>query len=80
VGYRYRHRPEQQRIDLEVTAGDAEADLHVLLPEATVATAIMRDGQPVEYASTAIEGSAYADATVSLKPGTTLGIEYTPTV
>ena len=80
VGYQYRHRPGQQRIDLEVTEGDAEADLHVLLPEATVATALTRDGQPVEYASTAIEGRPYADATVSLKPGTTLGIEYTPTV
>jgi hypothetical protein len=77
VGYRYRHRPDQQRIDLDVIEGRAEADLHVLLPDGTTPQALTRDGHPVEHEAPVVEGSPYADATVQVEPGTALRVEYT---
>jgi hypothetical protein len=76
VGYRYRHRPGRQCIDLEVTEGRAETDLHVLLPKGTTPTSLTRNGQPVEHESTVVEGSPYADATVHVESGTVLRVEY----
>ncbi len=76
VAYRYRHRPEEGTIHLELTGSGERFRGHVLLPEGAVAQEVLCDGRAVEFESVQVEQSAYADFVLDGPVGGSVTIRY----
>jgi hypothetical protein len=77
VAYRYRHDPEQKRIELELAGSGDRLHCHVLLPQGTErAEAVTCDGGAVPFEDVRVEGSAYADFALDGGPARRVAVTY----
>jgi hypothetical protein len=60
-GYRYTHDADERRVRLRIEAGEADVDLHLLLPEGQVAAEVTWDGETVAAETVRVEESRYVD-------------------
>jgi hypothetical protein len=77
VSYDYRHDPTTREIVLTVTGSGEEAECHLLLPAGVATAKVVTDGAtPVDFTTSRVEASAYADFKVALPGPRTVRIRY----
>jgi hypothetical protein len=74
-GYRYHHDVSRSLIELDIK-GNAEVELHVLLPSGKRAKGMRVNGRPVPVRTVKVEQSSYADAETRVHGLTRIELEY----
>lgn len=75
-GYRYRHREDEQSIELQLEPDGTRVQLHVLLPEGARSTTVTYGPEPVAHDRVLIEGSPYVDADIEVDRDRLVEIQY----
>jgi hypothetical protein len=73
--YSYDHNPSASCVDLELR-GNADVDLHVLLPPGRTGRSVRVNTKPVKFAKTLVEQSPYVDASFRLRKKAVVEITY----
>jgi hypothetical protein len=65
VAYRWRHDLEQRRIRIDATGSGTALTLHELMPPNAHPSRLLIGGRDHSFSETRVEGSVYADASLT---------------
>ena len=76
ISYDFRHEAAASSIAIDLTGKNADVELHLLLPDGSVAAEVLVDGAPVGFKNRTVESSPYVDVEVRLEHSTSVEVRY----
>ena len=75
IEYAYSHNPSSQSMEIDVK-GNADVDLHLLLPRGTKAVSVSLNGKKNRFFTRKVESSPYVDTSFRMKKHCSIEIHY----